>query len=107
MMYLASSLIAIGINLSRQIPYPLETTEVQTASRRAVNLWTGRDASNVLGGPTPVKSKPSSVYSSYARTVVGSGAQHPLNNNREDDHQKFCNGCNKVRSGTTASLMLV
>jgi len=59
-----------------------------------VNLWTGRDASNVLGH-VPAKSKPSSVYSSYARTVVGSGAQHPLDQKREDDHHKFCNGCNK------------
>jgi hypothetical protein len=30
-----------------KIPYPLAPTEVQTASRRAVRLWTGRDAANV------------------------------------------------------------
>ncbi|KAF9047190.1 hypothetical protein BDZ89DRAFT_1099279 [Hymenopellis radicata] len=34
-----------------KIPFPLETTEVQTASRRAIHLWTGRDAVNTVMGP--------------------------------------------------------
>jgi len=73
-----------------KIPYPLEITELQTASRTAVNLWTGRDASSVM---KPV-SKPSSVYSSYAHTVVGSSVKPPIPEEREDDHHKFCNACN-------------
>jgi hypothetical protein len=42
------------------------------------------------------KSKPSSVYSSYARTVVGTGTQNPLEQERDDDHRKYCNACKNV-----------
>jgi hypothetical protein len=91
---------------SEQIPYPLETTELQTASRRAANLWTGRDAPNVLGGLSS-KSKPSSVYSSYARTVIGTGKRNPLENESEDGHHKYCNGCKKVRLLTISSSLVI
>lgn len=87
-------LILSCLTILLQIPYPLEITELQTASRTAVNLWTGRDASSVM---KPV-SKPSSVYSSYAHTVVGSGVKSPIPEEREDDHHKFCNACNNVSS---------
>lgn len=76
-----------------QIPYPLENTEVKTASKTAVNLWTGRDASNVMRSPV---SKPSSVYSAGG-TVLGSGVKHRSDEEREDDHHENCNGCNHVR----------
>ncbi|KAF8916216.1 hypothetical protein CPB85DRAFT_1490287 [Mucidula mucida] len=63
-----------------KIPFPLETTEVQTASRRAIHLWTGRDAANVTRAPSP--SKASSVVSGYAKTVMG-----PLDS---QDHDMLC-----------------
>ncbi|KAJ7087724.1 hypothetical protein C8R43DRAFT_908811 [Mycena crocata] len=71
-----------------KIPYPLETDEVQTASRRAIHLWQGRDAASV-GHQALKPSKASSVVSSYARTVVGSGTRLPP----EEDHHIFCHGC--------------
>jgi len=71
-----------------KIPYPLETDEVQTASRRAIHLWQGRDAANV-GHQPPKPSKASSVVSSYARTVIGSGTRLPP----DEDHHIFCHGC--------------
>lgn len=82
----------IGLT-SKQIPYPLETHEVQTASRRAIHLWTGRDAAHVL---TESRSKPSSVYSSYAQTVVGSRMQLIARDDPPEDHRVICNGCNEV-----------
>ncbi|KAJ7464640.1 hypothetical protein FB451DRAFT_1264153 [Mycena latifolia] len=77
-----------------KIPYPLETDEVQTASRRAIHLWQGRDAASV-GHQPPKISKASSVVSSYARTVVGSGTRLPT----EDDHHTFCHGCGNNIAG--------
>ncbi|KAJ7231904.1 hypothetical protein B0H12DRAFT_1146133 [Mycena haematopus] len=60
--------------------------KVQTASRRAIHLWQGRDAESV--GHKPLKpSKASSVISSYARTVIGSGTRPDM------DHHIFCHGC--------------
>ncbi|KAJ6581877.1 hypothetical protein B0H19DRAFT_1116820 [Mycena capillaripes] len=73
-----------------KIPYPLETDEVQTASRRAIHLWQGRDAASV-GHQPPKPSKASSVVSSYARTVIGSGTRLPP----DEDHHTFCHGCGK------------
>ncbi|KAG6335268.1 hypothetical protein ID866_3824 [Astraeus odoratus] len=67
-----------------KIPYPLESSEVQTASQRAFHLWTGRDAAQVL---TASRSKPSSVYSSYAHTVVGSRMQLSLQDDAPEDHR--------------------
>ncbi|KAJ7195728.1 hypothetical protein C8J57DRAFT_535228 [Mycena rebaudengoi] len=78
-----------------KIPYPLETDEVQTASRRAIHLWQGRDAANV-GYVAQKPSKASSVVSSYARTVVGSGTNRPV----ENDHHIFCHGCGGSIVGT-------
>lgn len=79
-----------------KIPYPLESNEVQTASRRAIHLWTGRDAAQVLTAP---RSKPSSVYSSYAQTVVGSRMQLNLQDDTPDNHRINCNGCNEIIFG--------
>ncbi|KAK7025051.1 hypothetical protein R3P38DRAFT_2708071 [Favolaschia claudopus] len=72
-----------------KIPYPLETDEVQTASRRAIHLWQGRDAASVGSQDMKKPSKASSVVSSYARTVIGSGTRPPS----KDDHRIFCHGC--------------
>ncbi|KAJ3559617.1 hypothetical protein NM688_g233 [Phlebia brevispora] len=51
-----------------KIPYPLPTEELQSASRRAQQLW-GQDAATIEGIP---RSRRTSLYSSYARTVLGS-----------------------------------
>ena len=70
-----------------QIPYPLESNEVQNASQRAINLWRGRDAAS-LGYEAA-----SSEYggSSYARTEVGSSLQTLV-----DDHGVACDACREV-----------
>ncbi|KAG6381486.1 hypothetical protein JVT61DRAFT_67 [Boletus reticuloceps] len=78
-----------------KIPYPLETHEVQTASRRAIHLWTDRDAAHVLTTP---HSKPSSVYSSYAQTVVGSRMRLAAQDDPPEDHRIICDGCREVRA---------
>ncbi|KAG9312852.1 hypothetical protein JVU11DRAFT_6283 [Chiua virens] len=80
-----------------KIPYPLETTQVQTASRRAMFLWTGRDAAQVL---TASHSRPSSVYSSYAKTVVGSRMQLATQDEPPEDHHIICDGCHETIFGT-------
>ncbi|KAG5636236.1 hypothetical protein H0H81_008717 [Sphagnurus paluster] len=84
-----------------KIPYPLETTELEIASRRAIHLWTGRDAASV-GLPVP-RSKPSSVVSSYARTVVGTATRRP--DTPPDDHHIFCNDCNRVSHSIYLALI--
>ncbi|KAK0467157.1 uncharacterized protein EV420DRAFT_1626509 [Desarmillaria tabescens] len=68
-----------------KIPFPLETNEVQTASRRAIHLWTGRDAQHAIHAGSP--SKASSVVSGYSRTVVGTSHAN------ESEHDHLCNGC--------------
>ncbi|KAF7373269.1 Kinase-like protein [Mycena sanguinolenta] len=78
-----------------KIPYPLETDEVQIASRRGIHLWQGRDAASV--GHQPQKpSKAGSVISSYARTVIGSGPRLPP----DEDHHIICHGCGNNIVGT-------
>ncbi|KAI6126476.1 hypothetical protein EV401DRAFT_2148272 [Pisolithus croceorrhizus] len=79
-----------------KIPYPLESNEVRTASRHAIHLWTGRDAAQVLAAP---RSKPSSVYSSYAQTIVGSRMQLNLQDDAPEDHRINCNGCTETIFG--------
>ncbi|KAK0202723.1 hypothetical protein DFS33DRAFT_1342403 [Desarmillaria ectypa] len=68
-----------------KIPFPLETNEVRTASRRAIHLWTGRDAQHAIHAGSP--SKASSVVSGYSRTVVGTSHAN------ESEHDHLCNGC--------------
>lgn len=68
-----------------KIPFPLEANEVQTASQRAVHLWTGRDAQRAIHAGSP--SKASSVVSGYSRTVVGTSHAN------ESEHNHLCNGC--------------
>lgn len=87
----------ISSHIMIKIPYPLETTEVQTASRRAIHLWTGRDAAHVL---TASRSKPGSVYSSYAQTVVGSRHAGSALNGESLNHHLSCKGCNQTIIGT-------
>ncbi|KAG1723842.1 uncharacterized protein EDB91DRAFT_1166836 [Suillus paluster] len=86
----------ISSHIMIKIPYPLETTEVQTASRRAIHLWTGRDAAHVM---TATRSQPGSVYSSYAQTVVGSRHARSERNGESLIHHSSCKGCNQTIVG--------
>jgi hypothetical protein len=80
-----------------KIPYPLESSEVQTASRRAMNLWNDRDAATVQR--TRAGSGSASVYSGNARTVVR--GEDPSRENRPDDHRILCSSCSKVIDSQT------
>ncbi|KDR80641.1 hypothetical protein GALMADRAFT_240994 [Galerina marginata CBS 339.88] len=80
-----------------KIPYPLETTELQNASRRAVDLWTARDAASV--GFSLPRSKAESEISSYAHTLIASGTRDGLSHSPRD-HRLFCNGCGHLITGT-------
>jgi len=71
-----------------KIPIPLESSEVKTASKRAVHLWHGRDAANVGYYNSTESASP------YAKTIVGSSGEHDLNRSPED-HDILCRGCNK------------
>jgi len=73
-----------------KIPYPLESTEVQTASKRAKHLWT-RDAANV--GCVPCPGSPD--MSCYARTVVGSTTKGSDADGDLLDHRTLCDGCSR------------
>lgn len=83
----------------QQIPIPLNSTKVQTASRRALQLWTGRDAPNVQR-PVNGRARANSSLSVDAVTVLGSGTNHSqrtLSTSEQDsrDHHVFCKGCNQ------------
>ncbi|KAH0582797.1 hypothetical protein H2248_010706 [Termitomyces sp. 'cryptogamus'] len=70
-----------------KIPYPLEMQELESASRRAINLWTGGDAASV--GLSVSWPKAGSVVSSYARTIVGNVSRHAPTH----DHRLLCSNC--------------
>ncbi|TFK51852.1 hypothetical protein OE88DRAFT_1718587 [Heliocybe sulcata] len=72
-----------------KIPYPLESTEVQTASKRAKHLWNGRDAAKIGCEPCPG----SPDMSCYARTVVSSSAKESDAGLGMTDHRMLCDGC--------------
>ena len=67
--------------------------QLQNASRRALHLWTGRDAASV-GFEVP-RSKAESEISSYAQTMIGSGPRNALQY-PPDVHRIFCNNCGDV-----------
>jgi len=78
-----------------KIPYPLETNELQNASRRALDLWS-RDAPSV--GFTAPRSKDDSEISFYAQTLIGSGSRDGLSHS-PDDHRILCNNCHRMIVG--------
>ncbi|TDL21783.1 hypothetical protein BD410DRAFT_279074 [Rickenella mellea] len=98
-----------------KIPYPLKSHAVQTASRRALHLWTSRDAPAVQrtgthgsghgghgGHGGGGRRRANSVMSSDMRTVVGSRSgpragpslTTPPQMSLPDDHRIACKGCN-------------
>ncbi|KAF9006028.1 hypothetical protein BDQ17DRAFT_1277613 [Cyathus striatus] len=74
-----------------KIPYPLENTELQSASRRALHNWIGRDAAAV---GYPVSWPRAESEASYARTIVGTGSRNSSGESLEE-HRILCNNCNK------------
>ena len=74
---------------------PLNSSKVQNASRRELQLWTGRDAENVrrssVGQP-----QLDEMDTQDAATVLG-GAKHRRNQGSESkksmDHHVLCKGC--------------
>jgi len=65
--------------------------QLRNASRRALHLWTGRDAAHVAFGIG--RQREASEISSYAQTLIGSGSR---NSATSRDHHLFCNGCGQV-----------
>ncbi|KDQ61360.1 hypothetical protein JAAARDRAFT_30782 [Jaapia argillacea MUCL 33604] len=82
----------ISSHIMIKIPFPLESTEVEIQSRRALNLWTGRDAASVGFSIPRSRSRAGSIVSSYARTVIGS-RKDSGNSTSALDHQTLCNNC--------------
>ncbi|KAF4569913.1 hypothetical protein EYR40_008893 [Pleurotus pulmonarius] len=76
-----------------KIPYPLDSSELHTASQRAINLWQRRDGGNLNHSTS--ETDLSSAVSSYAKTVIGSGASPNPQRTSLDDHGTICRGCNK------------
>ncbi|KAF8587942.1 hypothetical protein K439DRAFT_1385302 [Ramaria rubella] len=77
-----------------KIPYPLESTEVETASKRAISLWHGRDRPDIQR-PRGLR-RSSSQDSGHDRTVVGSRAArrpHSEHANGNDEHHLPCRAC--------------
>ena len=81
-----------------KIPYPLASTEVETASRRAISLWHGRDRPELRS----VRRRSSSEDSAHARTVVGlravNGGPHSRHASYSNEHHLSCRACNIVCS---------
>ncbi|GBE89623.1 hypothetical protein BKA93DRAFT_759516 [Sparassis latifolia] len=84
-----------------KIPYPLGTAELQSASRTAKSLWTGRDAAT--GQRVTSRERRNSLISSYDGTVLGSSTRIGITSalddvsvtSETDDHGIRCNGCNQ------------
>ncbi|KAH8832945.1 hypothetical protein DL96DRAFT_1458832 [Flagelloscypha sp. PMI_526] len=81
-----------------KIPYPLESNEVQTASRRAVNLWQGRDAPSIAFGSG--SSQRNSPPSTYTRTITAGSGASSVSSEPINDHGISCSHCRKLISGT-------
>ncbi|KAG8899112.1 hypothetical protein FRB99_006936 [Tulasnella sp. 403] len=76
-----------------KIPYPLDSTEVAFASRRARVLWSGRDAATIDAMTKRItsRSRSNSIDSANATTVIASARRGEQN---AMDHMMKCNGCN-------------
>lgn len=95
------SRIWLSHSLSPKVPYPLSSDEVDAASRKAISLWTGRDAPNLQtsNSPSDGSRRPStgahSGGSNYADTVIGNPADSSRSGSHRMDHGMMCNGCGR------------
>lgn len=94
MIKVCSSLIFVmrRSDLLWQIPHPLPSEELQSASLRAQQLWK-RDTANI---DEKSGSRRNSLYSSYARTVMGSASTTDTSTNGSLAHGIRCKRCNLV-----------
>ncbi|GJJ13355.1 hypothetical protein Clacol_007607 [Clathrus columnatus] len=85
-----------------KIPYPLASTEVETASRRAISLWHGRDRPGLRN-----RARSASPESSYARTVIGTRMNGISHTQRDrNDHSLPCSDCGRWVQDINAHLVL-
>jgi len=104
-----------------KIPMPLESTEVQTASRRARALWTGRDGPVLVAtfdgddNLGVLRPRADSFGSTYQQTIVGGGqtivgggktivgggqrGRRSEQASQDMDHRLKCRGCNRSIQG--------
>lgn len=77
-----------------KIPIPLNSNKVQIASRRARQLWTGRDAPNVQRTPSG-RTRSDSFADGDAVTVIGSLSKSRRSklDSKSLDHHILCSGC--------------
>ncbi|KAH8120065.1 hypothetical protein DFH11DRAFT_1739314 [Phellopilus nigrolimitatus] len=80
-----------------KIPIPLNSSKVQTASRRARQLWTGRDLLYVQRTPSG-RVRADSLREADTVTIIGSGSKHARGSRCDRkalDHRIACKGCNQ------------
>ncbi|KIM32725.1 hypothetical protein M408DRAFT_326470 [Serendipita vermifera MAFF 305830] len=78
-----------------KVPFPLSANEIDTASRRALLLWTGRDAPSAQSNQSNLADG-SGSGSSYAATIVGSSnnsSDFSRDGSHRMDHGMNCKGC--------------
>ncbi|KAH8117147.1 hypothetical protein DFH11DRAFT_1724221 [Phellopilus nigrolimitatus] len=84
-----------------KIPIPLSSNKVQTASRRARQLWTSRDLLYVQHTPSGCVHA-DSLQEADAVTIIGSGSKHARGgrcDHKALDHRIACKGCNQCIIG--------
>ncbi|KAH8109254.1 hypothetical protein DFH11DRAFT_1691207 [Phellopilus nigrolimitatus] len=84
-----------------KIPIPLNSSKVQTASRRARQLWTGRDSLYVQCTPSR-RVRADSLREADAVTIIGSGSKHARGgrcDHKALDLRIACKGCNQSNVG--------
>ncbi|KAH8117906.1 hypothetical protein DFH11DRAFT_1723909 [Phellopilus nigrolimitatus] len=80
-----------------KIPIPLNSSKVQTASRRTRQLWTSRDSLYVQRTPSG-RVHTDSLREADAVTIIGSGSKHARGgrcDRKALDHRIACKGCNQ------------
>ncbi|KAH8114137.1 hypothetical protein DFH11DRAFT_1743755 [Phellopilus nigrolimitatus] len=84
-----------------KIPIPLNSSKVQTASRRAQQLWTDRDSLYVQRTPNR-RVCADSLREADAVTIIGSGSKHACSgccDRKALDLRIACKGCNQSNVG--------
>ncbi|KAF9479596.1 hypothetical protein BDN70DRAFT_983489, partial [Pholiota conissans] len=79
-----------------KFPYPLQNSELEIASKRAAELWMGRDAANV-GFPV-ARSKAESELS-FAHTMIVNGSRSNRDGRSNTSDRVVCNHCNDLITG--------